>query len=220
VGTLFITKNTTAIKLPVSLFVKDANQPLQTMAAPAQRYDEPALIARLREQQTREAAFSDLVRSFQQMLYYHIRRMVGDHDDADDVLQNAFIKAWRYIDKFRGDSSLKTWLYRIATNEAITHINQKKRLATLDINDLTGADIAQNSTQSNPTDTESIEKKLQTAIQTLPDKQRAVFLLRYYDEMPYHEMSTVLETSEGALKASYHHAVKKIEAILVMGYEL
>lgn len=175
---------------------------------------EQTLIAALQQPETRTVAFEQLVRQYQRMLYYHIRRMVGDHSDADDVLQNAFIKAWRYIEQFRGDASLKTWLYRIATNEAITFLNARNKRATADIDDIAHTDATPRTQHQAPTDAQSIEDKLQRAIAALPEKQRAVFLLRYYDEMPYEEMSRVLDTSEGALKASYHHAAKKIEAFL------
>ena len=177
-------------------------------------HNEAALLATLQQPDTRHEAFAQLVSSYQRMLYAHIRRMVGDHDDADDTLQNTFIKAWRHIAQFRGDSSLKSWLYRIATNEAITCINKRNKRATSDLADIENTSHAPRTQHQHTTDADAIEQQLQAAIATLPDKQRAVFLLRYYDEMPYTEMSRILETSEGALKASYHHAAKKIEAHL------
>ena len=143
-------------------------------------------------------------------MYWHIRRMVVEHEDANDVLQNMFIKVWKSLENFREDSQLYTWLYRIATNESLTFLQQQKKRSSLSLSD-------DESTLSNRIkadehfDANKLEWKLQLAIQKLPEKQRAVFNLRYYDEMPYEEMSRVLETSEGALKASYHHAVKKIE---------
>jgi len=180
---------------------------------------EQLLVQRLHDATSRNAAFEELVRVYQRMLYYHVRRMTGSHDDADDVLQNTFVKAWRNIGNFRGDSSLKTWLYRIATNEAITHINSRKKRTAEDIDTLISAESTAVSRQETPIDGDAVEKKLQAAIAALPDKQRAVFALRYYDEMPYEEMSGVLETSVGALKASYHHAAKKIESFLLSHME-
>jgi len=153
--------------------------------------------------------FEDLVREYKEKLYWHIRRMVLSHDDADDVLQNTFIKVYKNLPNFKGDSHIYTWLYRIATNESLTFL--KKRARRLQISDETLQQNMVNNLESDPYfDGDEARLKLQRAIATLPEKQKQVFLLRYYEELPYAEMSEMLEVSEGSLKASYHHAVKKI----------
>ncbi|MCU0462364.1 MAG: RNA polymerase sigma factor [Bacteroidales bacterium] len=157
--------------------------------------------------------FRLLVESYSKRLYWHIRRLVIIHEDADDALQNTFINAWKKIGEFRNESALYTWLYTIATNESLTLINKRKRYAAVSIDDI-GNYLANSAEGSTWFDGDEAQIKLQNAILQLPEKQRIVFNLRYYDEMPYEEMSKVLKTSEGALKASYHHAVKKIEEIL------
>ena len=140
--------------------------------------------------------------------------MVVTHDDANDVLQNMFIKVWNGLDNFREDSQLYTWLYRIATNESLSFLEQQKKRSSISLSDVeTG--LSNRLQADKHFDANKLEWKLQLGIQQLPEKQRAVFNLRYYDEMPYEEMSRVLETSEGALKASYHHAVKKIEDFIL-----
>jgi RNA polymerase sigma factor (sigma-70 family) len=163
---------------------------------------------------TKERAFTAILKKYQEKLYWHIRRMVVEHEDANDVLQNMFVKAWKGLENFREDSQLYTWLYRIATNESLTFLTQQKKRSTVslseDDNGLSNSVKADTNFDGN-----KLEWKLQLAVQKLPEKQKAVFNLRYYDEMPYAEMSTVLETSEGALKASYHHAVKKIEEYIL-----
>ncbi|HEX7493966.1 MAG TPA: RNA polymerase sigma factor [Bacteroidales bacterium] len=158
--------------------------------------------------------FRLLVEKYSSKLYWHIRRLVIIHEDADDALQNTFMNAWRSIDNFRSDSSLYTWLYSIATNEALTLINKRKRNAAVAIDDL-GSYFANSQEGSTWFDGDEAQMKLQNAILQLPEKQRIVFNLKYYDEMTYEEMSKVLKTSEGALKASYHHAVKKIEKTII-----
>ncbi|MEN9685773.1 MAG: hypothetical protein RLZZ28_1559 [Bacteroidota bacterium] len=162
---------------------------------------------------TREKAFTSIVKKYQEKLYWHIRRLVVDHDDANDTLQNAFVKVWKGLENFREDSQLYTWLYRIATNESLTFLAQQKRRGTVSIDesDETMANLVK---QEPNFDANKLEWRLQVAIQQLPEKQRVVFNLRYYDEMPYQEMSKILETSEGALKASYHHAARKIEEFI------
>lgn len=161
----------------------------------------------------KEKAFSLLVQKYQERLYWHVRRMVIHHDDANDVIQNVFIKVWKYLADFRQDSGLYTWLYRIATNESITFLQQKSKKSALSMSD--NENYFENTLRSEKGfDANKIEWKLQLAIQSLPEKQKAVFNLRYYDEMPYEDMSKVLDTSVGALKASYHHAAKKIEEFL------
>lgn len=162
----------------------------------------------------RDAAFTQLVEKYQKRLYWHIRRMVIDHDDANDVLQNTFIKVWNGLENFREQSQLFTWLYRIATNECLTFLEQLKRRKAESFDNVEQI-LSNNLSTGKNFSGDEIEMKLQRAILTLPEKQRIVFNLRYYDEMPYEEMSKVLETSVGALKASYHHAAKKIEEHLL-----
>jgi RNA polymerase sigma factor (sigma-70 family) len=157
--------------------------------------------------------FGLIVEKYSPRLYWHIRRLVILHEDADDALQNTFINVWKSIGNFRNESSLYTWLYTIATNEALTLINKRKRNASVSLDDL-GNYFADSQEGSIWFDGDAAQMKLQNAILKLPEKQRIVFNLKYYDEMTYQEMSKVLNTSEGALKASYHHAVKKIENIL------
>jgi RNA polymerase sigma factor (sigma-70 family) len=181
------------------------------MNTPHNTLDDRALLVLFREEATRERAFNEVVKRYQERLYWHVRRMVVTHEDANDVLQNVFIKVWRALGDFRGEANLYTWLYRIATNESLTYIEQQKRRSSLSLSDFEGA-LENRLTAEKGFDANKLEWRLQQAIQSLPDKQRAVFNLRYYDEMPYEQMSEVLETSVGALKASYHHAVKKIEA--------
>ena len=162
----------------------------------------------------REESFTIIMQRYQQRLYWHIRRMVIDHDDANDILQNVFIRVWKSLNGFREDSQLFTWLYRIATNESITFLNKKRKHIFVSVQDVNNELKNKLTTQGNFSENKT-ELKLQEAILTLPQKQRVVFNLRYYDEMPYEEMSRVLETSEGALKATFHHAVKKVESYLL-----
>ena len=173
-------------------------------------YDETAIIEQLHHQNTARAAFSQVIEHYSSTLYWQIRRMVIDHDDASDVLQNTFIKAWTSIDHFRGDAKLSTWLYKIAINESITFINKKKALNNISIDD-DDSFLVNNLEADKYFDGDEAQIKLQKAIATLPDKQRLVFNMRYYEEMKYEDMSEILGTSVGALKASYHHALKKIE---------
>lgn len=168
------------------------------------------LLEQFRDPAMREKAYTAIIRKYQEKLYWHLRRMVVNHDDANDVLQNVLIRVWNGLEKFREDSQLYTWLYRVATNECLTYLEQQKKRAAVSLSEVeTGLENKIRAEQN--FDANKLEWRLQLAIQQLPEKQRIVFQLRYYDEMPYEEMSRVLETSEGALKASYHHAVKKIE---------
>lgn len=168
------------------------------------------LLEQFRDPASREKAYTAIIRKYQEKLYWHLRRMVVNHDDANDVLQNVLIRVWNGLEKFREDSQLYTWLYRVATNECLTYLEQQKKRSAISLSEVeTGLENKIRAEQN--FDANKLEWKLQLAIQQLPEKQRIVFQLRYYDEMPYEEMSRVLETSEGALKASYHHAVKKIE---------
>lgn len=175
--------------------------------------EELDLISRLQNDDTKESAFKELLSLYKERLYWHIRKIVISHDDTDDVLQNTFIKIFRSIDKFKGDSKLYSWMYRIATNESITHINKNaKRLK------ISNEEVQNNAINNLQADVyfegNDIQIKLQKAIATLPQKQQLVFNMRYFDDMKYKEIANVLETSEGALKASYHIAAKKIETFL------
>jgi RNA polymerase sigma-70 factor (ECF subfamily) len=168
------------------------------------------LLVQFRNHATREKAYTAIIKKYQEKLYWHVRRMVVEHEDANDVLQNVFIRVWNGLENFREDSQLYTWLYRIATNECLTYLEQQKKRSSVSLSDVESG-LSNKIQADKHFDPNRLEWKLQLAIQQLPDKQRVVFSLRYYDEMPYEEMSRVLGTSEGALKASYHHAVKKIE---------
>ncbi|MEI8085641.1 MAG: sigma-70 family RNA polymerase sigma factor [Paludibacter sp.] len=158
----------------------------------------------------RSGAFSVLVRMYQERLYWHIRKMVLSHDDANDVLQNTFLKAWNGLDGFRGESKLSTWLYRIATNETLTFLTNKRLRNISSMDDVEDV-LLQNLRADSYFNGTEIQLKLQEAILTLPEKQRLVFNMKYFEDITYEQMEAVLGTSVGALKASYHHAVKKIE---------
>ena len=176
--------------------------------------DDKELLQQFKQPALKDIAYTSIVKKYQEKLYWHIRRLVVDHDDANDVLQNMFIKVWNGLENFREDSQLYTWLYRIATNESLTFLDRQKRKYAISLGDVeTG--LSNKIKASENFNANRLEWKLQLAIQHLPEKQRAVFNLRYYDEMPYEEMSRVLDTSEGALKASYHHAAKKIEDFIL-----
>jgi RNA polymerase sigma-70 factor (ECF subfamily) len=171
------------------------------------------LLQQFRDPQTKERAYTAIIKKYQERLYWHIRRLVVDHDDANDVLQNVFIRVWNGLENFKEESQLYTWLYRIGTNESLTFLENQKKRSAVSLSDVeTG--LSNKIKADRHFDPNRLEWKLQLAIQQLPEKQRVVFTLRYYDEMPYEEMSRVLQTSEGALKASYHHAVKKIEEFI------
>jgi RNA polymerase sigma factor (sigma-70 family) len=176
--------------------------------------DDKDLLLQFAQPALKEQAFTAIIKKYQEKLYWHIRRMVVNHEDANDVLQNMFIKVWRGLENFREDSQLYTWLYRIATNESLTFLEQQKKRTAISL-DEEDSGLSNKVKASEHFDGNKLEWKLQLAIQRLPEKQRAVFNLRYFDEMPYEEMSRVLETSEGALKASYHHAAKKIEDYII-----
>jgi len=171
------------------------------------------ILEKLQNENTHQQAFQALVTKYQERLYWHIRKIVINHDDTDDVLQNTFIKVWKGLGNFREESGLYTWLYRIATNESITLINSNKRRSLIPMNET--SDFLLSKLESDEYfDGDEIQRKLQEAILTLPEKQRIVFNLKYFEEMKYEEMSEILQTSVGALKASYHHAVKKVEEFL------
>lgn len=171
------------------------------------------ILTLLRNPAQREQGFRLLVNAYGDRLYQHIRRMVHNHEDTDDVLQNTMVKVYRSIDRFREQSQLYTWLYRIATNESLTFLERRKRQRHLFIDDVE-RDIPATRAAEVELDGEHIQRRLAQAIAQLPPKQKAVFNLRYFEEKTYQEMAVIFTTSEGALKASYHHAVKKIESFL------
>lgn len=171
--------------------------------------DDHYILSQFRNPSTKEKAFTELVKKYQQALYTHIHRMVNNHASTDDVLQNVFIKVWKHLDQFREDAKLSTWLFRIAVNESLSWIEKQEKHRTHEMPSEEHA-AAQDPSPS----TQEIQQKLEQAIFSLPAKQRTVFIMRYYEEKPYEEMSEILETSVGALKASFHHAVKKIEEFI------
>ncbi len=176
-------------------------------------YTDKDILELFRSEERRDYAFNLIVRKYQERLYWHIRRILIDHDDTDDILQNTFIKAWNGLGTFREASALFTWLYRIATNEALTFLKQKKRKYLLPL-----IDVEKQLNNTIETDEyfdgDELQTKLQKAILTLPEKQRLVFNMKYFEEMKYEEIAAIMNTSVGALKASFHHAVKKIEKYL------
>ena len=172
--------------------------------------EQTLLVHALQNPATQEAGFKILIKEYQQPLYWHIRKIVFDHEDADDVLQNTYIKVFKNIKNFRGESKLFSWMYRIATNEALTFIKQKSRKIGLSLNEFNEKQVNQLEADVY-FEGDAIALKLQLAVANLPEKQRLVFNLKYYEELKYDEISEILETSVGALKASYHHAVKKIK---------
>lgn len=164
--------------------------------------------------ETFEKGFRELMSMYQEKLYWHVRRMVESHEDANDVIQNTFIKVFKSIQKFQGKSKLYTWLYRIATNECLTFLSKRKKRTSTSLEDESLA-LGERLKADDYFDGNEAEIKLKQAIFLLPEKQKVVFNMRYYDDMSYREIAEVLETSEGALKASYHHAAKKIEAFIL-----
>jgi RNA polymerase sigma-70 factor (ECF subfamily) len=175
--------------------------------------DEKELVKQLKNSKTQEAAFRELMSLYKKRLYWHIRKIVLSHDDADDVLQNTFIKVFKNIHSFKEDSKLYSWMYRIATNESITFINKKAKNLNVDISELQHVMVDSLSNDSDYSGDE-IQTILQKAIVSLPQKQQLVFKMKYFDEMKYADMSEILDTSVGALKASYFHATKKIEEFI------
>ncbi|MDD2960727.1 MAG: sigma-70 family RNA polymerase sigma factor [Muribaculaceae bacterium] len=171
--------------------------------------NEEILIQNLRNPETCRKAFGEVITIYSEPLYWHIRKIVISHDDANDVLQNTFLKAWSNIEFFRGDAKLSTWLFKIAINESITFITKEKNKNNISIDD--DSFLTDNLESDQWFDGDKLQLDLQKAISTLPEKQRLVFNMRYFDEMKYEDISEILGTSVGALKASFHHAVKKIE---------
>ncbi len=168
------------------------------------------LEARLKDATTARQAFTEAIAEFSEPLYWQIRRLVNNHDDANDLLQNTFMKAWQSLENFRGDARLSTWLHKIAINESLSFLDKEKRRAGVSIDD-PESHMARAVEADTMVDGDELARKLRVAISQLPEKQRLVFNMRYYDEMKYEDMSQILGTSVGALKASYHLAVKKIE---------
>ena len=175
--------------------------------------DEKTLVKQLKNSKTQEQAFRVLMTLYKERLYWHIRKIVKSHDDADDVLQNTFIKVYRSIEKFNSESKIYSWMYRIATNESITFINKRAKEKNIDITEH-HQNLASTLQEDALFSGTEIQLILQKAVATLPQKQQLVFNMKYFDEIKYSDMSEILETSVGALKASYFHAVKKIEKII------
>ncbi len=172
------------------------------------------LILKIKDPETVNYGFNILVRTYQERIYWHVRKMVIDHDDADDLVQDIFVKIWKNLDKFREDAKLYTWIYRIATNECLNFLNKKRNKFTLSIDDVEHELSGKLDSAVHITGDE-IQMKLQKALLKLPNKQRLVFNMKYFDEMKFKEIAEITDTSIGALKASYHHAVKKLEEILI-----
>lgn len=173
--------------------------------------EDALIIQKFTQEGTREEAFRILLQKYQQKIYWHIRRMVIDHDDADDLVQDVFLKVWKSLHNFREDAQLYTWLYRIATNECITFLNKKKQKQGISLNEESSAYLAETLKDTSYFNGNQVQLKLQKALLTLPEKQRLVFNMKYFEDMKYEDISEALGTSVGALKASYHLAVKKIE---------
>ncbi len=175
---------------------------------------EETLVQQLQQKETQAKAFEVLINTYKERLYWHIRRIVLNHDDTDDVLQNTFIKVYSNIDSFKGNSKLYSWIYRIATNESLTFLQTKSRKLGLSSEELQGK-LVDNLRSDVYFEGDEIQLKLQEAIATLPEKQKLIFNMKYFQEMKYEEISEILETTVGGLKASYHLASKKIESFLL-----
>lgn len=176
--------------------------------------EDSEILEKFSVEKTQNEAFNLLLQKYQQKIYWHIRRLVIDHDDADDLVQETFVKVWKNLQNFRSDSQLYTWIYRIATNESITFLNRKKNRNNISLDEV-NSELAETLASSSYFDGDKIQRKLQEAVLTLPEKQRIIFNMKYFDDMKYEEISAVLGTTVGALKASFHIAVKKIESILI-----
>lgn len=176
--------------------------------------EDSEILEKFSNEKSRNEAFNLLLSKYQQKIYWHVRRMVIDHDDTDDLVQDVFIKVWKNLEKFRSDSQLYTWIYRIATNESITFLNKKKQRNNIPLDDVS-TELTETLVASEYFNGDKIQLKLQKALLTLPDKQRLIFNMKYFDELKYEEISQITGTSVGALKASYHIAVKKIEAFML-----
>ena len=185
-----------------------------TMVHRNKEYTDEALVSLFREPERKEFAFTLLVERYKERLYWHLRKLVIDHQDADDLLQETFLNVWRALENFRSEAKLFTWLYRIATNEALRFLEKKRKKFLLPL-----VDVEKQLSESLVADSlfrgDEVQMKFQQAVLQLPEKQRVVFNLKYYEEMKYEDMAEILHTSVGALKASYHHAVKKIEKYMI-----
>ena len=177
--------------------------------------EDSEILKKFAQENTRDEAFRLLLTKYQQKVYWHIRRMVISHDDTDDLVQDVFLKVWKSLSNFRNDSQLYTWLYRIATNESITFLKRKKIRNSVSIDDDDGKNMVKTLAESPYFDGDKAQMKLQKALLTLPEKQRLVFNMKYFDDLKYEDISEILGTSVGALKASFHIAVKKIEQQLL-----
>lgn len=175
--------------------------------------EDSEILQKFSQERTRNEAFNLLLLKYQQKIYWHIRRLVINHDDADDLVQEVFVKVWKHLGNFRSDSQLYTWLYRIATNECITFLNKKKNQNNIPLDDV-AFELSESLHDSNYFDGNKAQLRLQQALLTLPEKQRLVFNMKYFDDLKYEEISEILGTSVGALKASFHLAVKKIESYI------
>ncbi len=175
--------------------------------------EDKELLKRFKNPESKNFAFNQLVRKYQEKIYWITRKMVIDHDDANDLTQNVFIKVWKNLDKFKGTSQLYTWIYRIATNECLTFLKKKRRRFFVSVTDVEN-ELSNKIDASHHIDGDEIALKLEKAVLTLPDKQRLVFNMKYFEELKYQQIAEITDTSVGSLKASYHHAVKKIEEIL------
>jgi len=176
--------------------------------------EDEEILAKFSVERTRNEAFNLLISKYQEKIYWHVRRLVIDHDDADDLVQEVFIKVWKNLEKFRSDSKLYTWIYRIATNESITFLNKKKQQNNTPLDEVV-EELSESLVASSYFNGDKIQMKLQQALLTLPEKQRLIFNMKYYDDLKYDEISEILGTSVGALKASFHIAVKKIEVFML-----
>ena len=175
--------------------------------------EESYIIAKISDEATKHYGFNLLVKTYQERVYWHVRKMVIDHDDADDLTQEIFVKIWINLNKFRGDSQLFTWIYRIATNECLTFLKKKKRWSFLKFTDVQD-ELSSKVDNDHLISGDEIQLKLQKALLKLPDKQRLVFNMRYFEELSFNAIAEITGTSVGALKASYHLAAKKIEGFL------
>ena len=176
--------------------------------------EDEEILEKFSVEKTRNEAFNLLIKKYQEKIYWHVRRLVVDHDDADDLVQEVFIKVWKNLSKFRNDSKLYTWIYRIATNESITFLNKKKQQNNTPLDEVS-EELSESLVASSYFNGDKIQMKLQQALLTLPEKQRLIFNMKYYDDLKYEEISEILGTTVGALKASFHIAVKKIEVIML-----
>lgn len=172
--------------------------------------NEAQLLDLFRNPDFREQAFGLIIDAYQERIYWHLRKMTGSEEDAADLTQDVFIKVWNKLDSFQAKSQLYTWIYRIATNEALAHLRKHKRMQLMELDESVDSRQGQLDTM----DAEQIEDRLQAAMATLPERQKQVFVMRYYDELSYQQIAEVLDLSQGALKASFHHAVRKIEDFL------